>query len=38
MINFGFGNKFVLPAGPLRQTIKNAFKNCDVILIIKNEQ
>ena len=35
---YGFGNKFVLPAGPLRQTIKNALKNCDVILIIKNNK
>ena len=35
---YGFGNKFVLPAGPLRQTIKNAVKNCDVILIIKNNK
>ena len=35
---YGFGNKFVLPAGPLRQTIKNAVNTSDVILIIKNKE
>ena len=35
--NFGFGNKYVLPAGPLRQTINSAIDKCDVILIIKDE-
>ena len=34
---YGFGNNFVLPAGPMRQTIGQTIKRCDAIIIIKNE-
>tara|TARA_Y100000389_G_scaffold203833_1_gene253679 strand:+ start:7705 stop:8679 length:975 start_codon:yes stop_codon:yes gene_type:complete len=31
---FGFGNKLLFPAGPLRQTIKSGFKQADIIIVI----
>ena len=34
--NYKFGNNFLLPAGPLRQTINSAKSNYDIMLIIRN--
>ena len=34
--NYKFGNNFLLPAGPLRQTINDAKANYDIMLIIRN--
>ncbi len=34
--NYMFGNQRLLPAGPLRETIKRSIETCDVILIIGN--
>lgn len=31
--NFGFGNGFILPAGPLRETFKNVYKKTDLVII-----
>jgi tetraacyldisaccharide 4'-kinase len=31
---FGFGNEFVFPAGPLRETLKNGFEKADLMAVI----
>lgn len=36
--NYGFGNEFILPAGPLRQRIKTGLKNIDLIFIIGEDK
>lgn len=36
--NYGFGNEFILPAGPLRQRIKAGLKNIDLIFIIGEDK
>jgi len=36
--NYLFGNGFLFPAGPLRQTSSSALRNADVILLIGSEQ
>ena len=33
---YGFGNKNIFPSGPLREPINSGIKNCDLILIIGN--
>lgn len=35
--NYGFGNKFIMPAGPLRGHLTDTIKSCDVVLFIGND-
>ena len=34
--DYSFGNKKVFPSGPLRETINQNIKNCDIIIILGN--
>ncbi len=36
--HYGFGNRKIFPAGPLRETIKSSIKKCDLILLIGNNK
>ncbi len=35
--NIGFGNGFLIPAGPLRQTIKSGINAVDIIIVINDQ-
>ena len=35
---FGFGNEFILPAGPLRETINSGVKKSDILIIFNKDE
>ena len=35
---FGFGNEFILPAGPLRETISSGIKKSDILIIFNKDE
>lgn len=35
--NYGFGNKKLIPAGPLREHLKEAIERCDAVIIIGDD-
>ena len=36
--NFGFGNNFIIPAGPLRDKLDNVYKNIDLLIIVGEDK
>ena len=35
---FGFGNEFILPAGPLRETINSGIKKSDILILFNKDE